>query len=309
LLKNLTIHNNINEKNGKTLFVFDPNTIIPEMLDSLDLPENIKRNLINYRSAGGQFSNQSQLRKIYGMNDSIYAVLEKYIIIPEKSDSFDLDKVDPRKSIKVVFDPNNVDFNQLIDLGFNSYQANNLIKYRSKVGIFRSKVDLLKIYGIDTAFYKSIENYIQINIMEESTPPDNIHVLFHIELNNADSIELVQLNGVGSVFATRILKYRDLLGGFYSTSQLLEVYKFPVETFQKIENSVSVDTMLIKKIRVNFAEFPDLIRHPYLNKKQVEAVINFRNRNGSFQDIMQLKSNGLIDSETFQKIRPYLTCR
>jgi DNA uptake protein ComE-like DNA-binding protein len=146
-------------------------------------------------------------------------------------------------------------------------------------------------------------------MVEETAKFGSNPVLVHIELNSADSTDLVQLSGIGPTYANRIIKYRNLLGGFYSTSQILEVYNFPVETFQKIENSISADTLLIKKIRVNFADFAELIRHPYFNKKQVEAVLNFRNRNGSFQNILQLKSNGLIDSETFLKVRPYLTCR
>ncbi len=309
LLRNLNLQNNNSGSGSKTLFVFDPNTIIPEMLDSLDLPENIKRNILNYRKAGGRFNNPSQLRKIYGINDSIFAAIEEYVVISEKLDSVDSNQIVKPKSINGVFDPNIADFNQLIDFGFNSFQANNLINFRSKAGVFRSKNDLLKIYGIDSVFFKSIENYIQIEVLDELKPINVNSVLVHVELNSADSTKLVQLTGIGSVFANRILKYRDLLGGFYSTSQLLEVYNFPVETFQKIEKNISADTITIKKIRLNFAEYPELIRHPYFNKKQVEAIIKFRNKNGSFQNINQLNSNGLIDSETFLKLRPYLTCR
>jgi len=298
-----------NRNDGKSLFMFDPNSIKAEMLDSLDLPDNIKRNILNYRKAGGRFTNQSQVRKIYGMNDSIFAVIENYLVFSEKSDSIGSHHIKVEKSITGFFDPNNADYNQLIEFGFNSFQANNLINYRTKAGFFKSRNDLLKIYGIDTAFFKSIENHIQINIVEEATKLSSNPVLVYVELNSADSTDLVQLTGIGPAYANRIIKYRNLLGGFYSKAQILEVYNFPVETFQKIENSISADTLLIKKIRVNFAEFHELIRHPYFNKKQVEAVLNFRNRNGSFQSILQLKSNGLIDPETFLKLKPYLTCR
>jgi DNA uptake protein ComE-like DNA-binding protein len=243
------------------------------------------------------------------MNDSIFALIEGYLVFPEKSDSTGSHQINTIKSIPGVLDPNTAGYNQLIEFGFNRFQANNLINYRTKAGYFKNKTDLLKIYGIDTTFFKSIENYIQIEFVEEATKVSSSAVLVHVELNSADSTDLVQLNGIGPAFANRILKYRNLLGGFYSKTQILEVYNFPVETYQKIENSISADTLLIKKIRVNFAEFPDLIKHPYFSKKQAEAVLNFRNKNGSFQDILQLKSNGLIDPETFIKIRPYLTCR
>ena len=296
-------------KSGKALFAFDPNTIIPEILDSLDLPENIKRNILNYRKAGGWFFTSSQVGKIYGMNDSIFAAIENYIVIAEKTDSASSNKINPEKPITGVFDPNSADYNQLIEFGFNRFQANNVINFRTKAGIFKNKIDLLKIYGIDSTFYKTIENYIQIEIAEESMIVSSKPVVIYIELNSADSTELVQLNGIGSVYANRILKYRELLGGFYSTSQLLEVYNFPEETYRKIEENISVDTVFIKKIRLNFAEYSDLLKHPYFNKKQVEAILNYRNKNGSFQDIFQLKSTGIIDSETFSKVRPYLTCR
>lgn len=309
LLKDLEAHKSDDGNNGKDLFVFDPNTINQKMLDSLDIPEQVKRNILNYRKAGGKFSSLAQVRKIYGMNDSIFASIEDYIRIPEKSDSGTKMESIREKRITGFFDPNIADFNQLTQFGFNRFQANNLIEYRKKAGVFKTKSDLMKIYGVDSAFFKTIENHIQIEIPVESPIVAYKPVLIHVELNSADSTELLKLNGIGSVFATRILKYRELLGGFYSTSQLFEIYNFSEETFQKIENSISADTLLIKKIRLNFAEYSDLIRHPYFTKKQVEAILKYRQKNGSFNDIWQIKANDLVDSKTFSRIRPYLTCR
>ena len=67
----INLHNS-----GKSLFAFDPNTINQEMLDSMNIPEFIKRNILNYRKAGGRYSSAQDVRKIYGMNDSIYSLLE-----------------------------------------------------------------------------------------------------------------------------------------------------------------------------------------------------------------------------------------
>ena len=309
LLNDLAAQKSNSGKSGKALFVFDPNTIDNEMLDSLNIPEQVKRNMLNYRKAGGRFSSRAQVQKIYGMNDSIFNAIEAYISIPEKIESETTKESVGEQQITGFFDPNSADYNQLTQFGFSRFQAGNIIEYRKKAGIFKTKSDLLKIYGIDSSFYKTIENHIQINIIGESSVVTYQPVLLNIELNSADSTDLLKLNGVGSVFANRILKYRDLLGGFYSTSQLLEVYNFSEESFQKIESSISADTLLIKKIRLNFAEYKDLIRHPYFSKKQAEAVLRYRQRNGSFKDILQIKTNDLVDNETFSRIRPYLTCR
>jgi len=308
LLKDLESPKTNQRQSKKVLFVFDPNTITQERIDTLDLPEFVKQNILNYRKAGGRFSSPAEVKKIYGMNDSIFKVIESFINIADKID-LQADKKNEVIRINGNIDPNNADFSQLVEFGFNRFQANNIIEYRKRDGFFKTKTDLLKIYGIDSAFFKVIENYIQIEVAKKSPIAHFNPVVLQVELNSADSTELMKINGIGSVYARRILKYRELLGGFYSTTQLLEVYNFPEETFKNIESSISTDTLLLKKIRVNFAEYADLLRHPYLNKKQVEAVLNYRGKNGSFQNILQLKTNGLIDSETFSRIRPYLTCR
>jgi DNA uptake protein ComE-like DNA-binding protein len=252
--------NQKNENEGKVLFSFNPNTITPKSLDSLDLPENIKRNILNYRKAGGKFYKPEQVRKIYGMNDSIFNVIEEYIVISVEPDNLNQDRNKTREQISDI---------------------SNQYKHEEKT---------------------------ETEVKRESTSFAQT-VFTRIELNSADSADLVKLNGIGPVFANRILKYRDLLGGFYTVFQLLEVYNFPEETFQKIENNIFADTLLLKKIRLNFAEYPELIKHPYLNKNQVEALLNFRGKNGSFHELEQVKLNGLVDNETFLKLRPYLTCR
>lgn len=308
LLKELEAPKSKQPVREKSLFIFNPNTASVEMLDTLDLPDFVKKNLLNYRSAGGHFSTPSEVRKIYGMNDSIFETIRNYINIPEKAVALKSPAI-KEKRFSGQIDPNSANYNQLVEFGFSPFQSNNIVEYRRKGGVFYTQSDLVKIYGIDSTFFKLVENHLQIKFTKEVPIEKSNHILMHVELNSADSTDLIKLNGIGSVYAGRILKYRDLLGGFYSISQLLEVYNFSEETFHIIEKSISADTLLLKKIRLNFAEYVDLLRHPYLNKNQVEAVLTYRDQNGSFKDLQQLKTNGIIDSETFYKVCPYLTCR
>ena len=239
-------------RNNQSLFPFNPNTISETSLDSLLLPEYVKRNLINYRKAGGKIKTVSGFRKIYGMNDSLYAAVEKYIKIPDEPlppEERERDKIESTK---------------------NNYQPAEAIKKKD-----------------------DSESYTRLVI----------------ELNSADSSELVKLNGVGPVFASRIVKFRDLLGGFYSGEQLLEVYNFPEETYNSVANHVAVDTSGINKIRINFADYSELIRHPYLNKKQVQSIINYRTKNGALKSVEDLVRLNLVDSVTYRKVKPYLSSR
>jgi len=296
------------EIGGRALFSFNPNTIDSVSLDSLLIPFQIKRNLLNYRRAGGKFSDASQLKRIYGMNDSVFAAIENFIVIPETKFKKTAIEPQPAKVRMGYFDPNDADMETLLDFGFNHFQSKNLISYREKGGVFHATSDLLKIYGVDSSLLSAIDKHIQINPGKRNEKVAEVPALL-VELNSAGTNELISLNGIGSVFAERILKYRDLLGGFHSKHQLLEVYNFPPETFITIEKNILVDSVQLRKIRINFAEYAELLRHPYLNKKQVEAILSHRSRNGTFQNPEELKSIATIDTATFVKIRPYLTCR
>lgn len=293
------------------LFRFNPNTISEEELDSLALPGFVKRNIISYRAAGGAFNTVDDVRKIYGMNDSIFAEIENYIDIPLKVKSGPPpEKVREIKPELKPFDPNTASENELLKNGFNSFQASNLVKYRENGGNFSRSQDLLKIYGIDSAFFKSIEDFVTIVEEPGFLPSETDKVLpVIIELNSTDSIELQKLNGIGPAYARRILSYRELLGGFYNVNQLLEVYGFPEETFYAVKENIIADSMKIKKIRINFAGYAELLRHPYFKKEQVESILNYRQKKGPFSSVEQLLAEELIDSTNFIVLRPYITCR
>jgi DNA uptake protein ComE-like DNA-binding protein len=101
-----------------------------------------------------------------------------------------------------------------------------------------------------------------------------------IEINTADSALLVRLYGIGPSFAGRILKYRGMLGGFFSTDQLLEVYGMDSSRYNGILPNIHTDTSLIKKIAVNEADFKTLLQHPYLDYETVKLIVNYREHTG-----------------------------
>jgi len=304
------------ELKSKRLFAFNPNTITKEQLDSLSIPEFVKNNLLSYRSAGGKFEAPTDLAKIYGMNDSIFKLIEKFIVIPESVPREEQPKpADTRelpKSYTGTFDPNSADSITLSEFGFNNFQASNLISYRKSGGFFSTSEDVLKIYGVDSTFYNIIKDNIRIKTVPKNDFTKNeektVRVI-KVELNSAGKAELMQLPGVGEVFAERILKYRDLLGGFYKKEQLLEVYNFPEETYSNIADNIVADSSRIKKIRVNFAEYSDLLRHPYFENEHVEALLDYREKNGPFRSFDQLIQSLPGDSIVFDAVKVYISCR
>lgn len=127
-----------------------------------------------------------------------------------------------------------------------------------------------------------------------------------LELNGVDSAALDALPGIGSVLSARIIKYRDLLGGFYSVEQLQEVYGLSVETYEKIKNRVMVDDMLISKVNINQAEYKTLIRMPYLQENDVDNILRYRKIVNTITSIDELIENRVLPDSTLGKIRAYI---
>jgi DNA uptake protein ComE-like DNA-binding protein len=127
-----------------------------------------------------------------------------------------------------------------------------------------------------------------------------------IDLNKCDSAALEHLPGIGPVLSARVIKYRNLLGGFVSASQLKEVYGLSEKTYNLIASKVSADSMDVKKININRAEFKDLIRYPYIDLYDVQSILKYRELKGKITGMDDLIENKLITIEKAVKVRPYL---
>jgi DNA uptake protein ComE-like DNA-binding protein len=127
-----------------------------------------------------------------------------------------------------------------------------------------------------------------------------------IDINRADSAALLPLPGIGPVFAGRIIKYRNLLGGFLRVEQLLEVYGMPVETLNLIRDKIEIDTSAIRKIQLDSASFRELLRHPYFDLENVKALLDYRDFSGVIQTPRELLDNSILTDSVLQRVLPYL---
>ena len=105
-----------------------------------------------------------------------------------------------------------------------------------------------------------------------------------LELNAADTIALKKIPGIGSVFAKRIIKYRKLLGGFYSVEQLGEVYGIDEDKYESLRTWFTVEPALIDSLPVNQLSVKELASHPYITYKQAKSIKNLERKRGKIRD-------------------------
>lgn len=195
------------------------------------------------------------------------------------------------------FNPNNLSAGDWRKLGITAKQAAIIKNYTAKGGRFRKAEDLQKIYGLTKLDYARLAPFIII-------PQEKANII--VELNTADSARLTAIDGIGGAFAKRIIYYRERLGGFITKEQLKEVYGIDELKYNEIKDQVKVDAGHIRKININTITFDKLRLMPYLNYKQVNAMIEYRKQHGDYTSINDLKNIAIIDDNILRKIEPYL---
>jgi DNA uptake protein ComE-like DNA-binding protein len=128
-----------------------------------------------------------------------------------------------------------------------------------------------------------------------------------VELNQADTATLKKIPGIASTYANRIVKFRKLLGGFYSIEQLKEVYGMTDERYQALQHWFSVDSLQIVPLAVNWVDFKILNRHPYISYEQTKVLMQLRRQHKNRLEWVNIQLLEEFSVEDLVRVKPYLS--
>lgn len=219
------------------------------------------------------------------------------------------------------FDPNTLSAESWQKLGLPGKTIHTIQNYLAKGGRFKKPEDLARIYSLRSDEYHRIAPYIRIAQKNDEnktgTVTENDRAISQegknkssygpIDINMADTTAFILLPGIGSKLASRIVNFRDKLGGFHTIDQVSETFGLPDSTFQKIRSYLKLETKSIKKININTATLDEMKIHPYFRYNIANAIVVYRNEHGPFASIEDLKKLMLITDEVLKKISPYVT--
>lgn len=229
------------------------------------------------------------------------------------------------------FDPNTLSEEDWQKLGVPLRVIRTIQHYRKAGGQFYKKEDLKKIYGFSTEMYHHLEMYIQIAEVEQNKNNKKAYPIdstnhdgntkaaytktnakdgqFILDINLADSLQWIKLKGIGPVLSSRIIRFRNSLGGFYSIEQIAEVYGLPDSTFQNIKQQLNISSFDLTKVNINTASIQELKSHPYIGYRLAASIKTFRDQHGYFHSTDDLKQLQLVDDQIYRKLVPYLTVK
>jgi len=179
------------------------------------------------------------------------------------------------------FNPNTVSLEDLQRLGFSARQAQAIDNYRAKGGRFRRPEDFARSYVVADSVFARLKPFIDIP---------------KLNLNQADSVALLDLPGIGPWYAGAIVRYRQRLRGFSTPRQLLEIYRFDEEKYQGLADLIVCPAP---------APYPlwtlpeaELAEHPYLSRAEAHGVVLYREHHPAEQCTLEgLKQAGVLSEE------------
>jgi DNA uptake protein ComE-like DNA-binding protein len=222
------------------------------------------------------------------------------------------------KAERFNFDPNTADSTQLLRLGLQPWQVRSIYKYRAAGGVFRTKEDFARLYGLTVKQYRELEPYIHISsdylpaatlVARQSPAADTLprrHKIAmgeHVVLNTADSATLRTVPGIGDYFSAEILRYGQRLGGYVSVDQLDEIADFPSEAKQFFIIQAPAPRLL----NLNQLSLNELKRHPYINYYQARAIVDYRRQHGLLHSLSDLSLLPDFPSDAIERLQPYVT--
>lgn len=207
---------------------------------------------------------------------------------------------------------NQADIKSLLALSIPSFLAVRWVNYLEKGGKFRRVEDVKKLYGMSLSLYVHISSHLYVNgsdfknkfvkRIDKQEPRCKL-----LDINEADSTEWESLYGIGPYLAQRIMIFRESLCGFVSISQVKETYGLRDSVFQALIPCLTIKNVVKPCISVNYSSQEMMGKHPYIKYKLAKTIFLYRENNGLYLELEQLKKLPGINDSVFLKIKPYLT--
>lgn len=180
-----------------------------------------------------------------------------------------------------------------------------MINYRYSGGRFKIKKDIRKVYGVAEELIDSLYSFIDLpdSMVREKKNLDELK----FDINIATVEHLKKVNMIGDVLATRIVKYRELLGGFIGTEQFYEIYGLSDNAVENLKLSTYIDTGFNpRRLKVNHDALEMLERHPYISDQLAEDIVRYREINSTIDSEKVLANFKSVDKSNFEKLILYL---
>ena len=128
-----------------------------------------------------------------------------------------------------------------------------------------------------------------------------------LDINHATKEDLIKIYGIGPALSDRILKQKELFGGFVSMKQMDDIWGLSPEVIENLNKYFRVTALpRIKEIDINNASIKELMLFPYFKYALAKSIVTYRSMNGDFKNSEDLTKINDFPSEKIDIISLYL---
>ncbi len=235
---------------------FNPDLYSEKDWENLGFSEKQSAGIVKYKKyLGGSFVSKEKLKECYMINEENYQKLAPFLILPEKTpaDFKPYKKAFAKEKINYQnFDPNSLDLNGWMKLGFSEKQAQNILNYKERFckGSFKNLEEIAKCYMISSEKFEEMKPFMKLNpenILVKTTANlqgqnSNIKTDFSkIDLNKITFQQLKEF-GFTDKAAGSFLGFRKKLNGFKTKDQILQTYNIDKDLTKKLLETAFLQT-------------------------------------------------------------------
>jgi len=231
----------------------------------------------------------------------------KWLALQKQIDSIKLQR--PEKPKRYRFNPNFITDYKGYRLGMSVAEIDRLLKFRAQGKFVNSAKEFQLVTNVSDSLLAAISpdfkfpdwitkkhkagTFQEFRKKEIKFLPKDINV--------ATKEELMAVYGIGDALSDRILKQKELLGGFVSMAQMDDIWGLQPEVIDKLKARFNVASVpAVNKIRINEAPTSVLAKFPYFRYALAKEIVTYRSMNGSISgiaDLIKIKNFPIEKSE------------
>ncbi|SLJ91035.1 DNA uptake protein ComE [Salegentibacter salarius] len=222
------------EADSVRIYPFNPNYITDFKGYTLGMSVEEIDKLHQFREEGKWINSVKDFQKVTGVSDSLLASISPYFKFPD----WVIEAEKKKSKVKVttpisVSDLNEAETEELQKVnGIGEVLANRIVNYRTKIGGFRSELQLKDIYGLNYETRERLQK--QFRIIKK----ENFRL---ININQARLLELVEVPYINYELAREIMDYRQLHEKIESFEELSKIESFPSDKIDRIQLYLSLN--------------------------------------------------------------------
>ena len=238
---------------------------------------------------------------------------QKWISLQSTVDSLKVEKLNYVPKI-YPFNPNFITDYKGSKLGMSVVEIDRLLNFRKTNQYVNSALEFQKVTQVSDSLLSAISPYFKFPDWVNKRKANNYkpfekktEKIFLLDINLAKKEDLIKVYGIGPALSDRILKQKEILGGFVSMKQMDDIWGLSPEVIENLNKYFKVTTLpKIKKIDINNASIKELLLFPYFKYALAKAIVTYRSMNGDFKNPENLTKINGFPSEKLDIISLYL---